>query len=77
MNAKDLEGKRFKIYPSRTEKTIFLMNALNKKSVSDLVDYLIECADIQQLTKITFENKKTNKKFSTIRSSPTYKPKEW
>jgi hypothetical protein len=72
----DLSTKRVDIYPYNVEKSNQLANALGMTH-AQMVNYLIEAADVQQLTSITFENKQTKKKFSTLRKSGSYDPKTW
>jgi hypothetical protein len=72
----DIKTKRVDIYPYNVVKSDELTKALGM-SHAEMVNYLIECADIQQLTKITFENKQTKKSFSTIKASGSYDPKNW
>lgn len=69
-------SQRTDIYAHNTDKANKLADSMNM-SVTEMVNYLIESADVQQLTKITFEDRNTKKKFSTIRASNNYKPQTW
>lgn len=72
----EIKNQRTDIYPYNIEKANTLARSLNM-TVTEMVNYLIDSVEIQQLTKITVENKTTKKSFNIIRQSGTYKPGEW
>ena len=72
----ELPSKRVDIYPFNVEKSNQLAEALGMTH-AQMVNYLIESADIQQLTKITFTDKKTKRTYSIVRTSQGYKPNQW
>lgn len=73
----DIQDKRFIIYPQNSKKAEELMRALNLPNISQLVNYLIESVDVEQITKITVTDAKTKKSFVKLKSSRDYNPKNW
>jgi hypothetical protein len=72
----EVKNQRTDIYPHNIEKATTLARSLNM-TVTEMVNYLVESADVQQLTKITFEDTRTKKSVSVIRTSRGYKPNAW
>lgn len=72
-----IQDKRAVIYSYNVKKAAELVTALNMGSETEMINYLIESADIQQITKITFQNDKTKKSFSITRTTPKYDPKNF
>jgi hypothetical protein len=65
------------IYPHNFEKVEALIRASNMQNATQLINYLIESVEIEQLTKITITNEKTKKSFSVVKASSGYNPKSW
>lgn len=74
---KKYQEQRPVIYPHNIDKVEALIRASNLQNATQLVNYLIECAEIEQLTKITFQNDRTKKSFSIIKQTNGYNPKSW
>lgn len=73
----DLQDKRFVIYPYNTKKAEELMDALRMKTATEMVNYLIEVTEAQQLTKITQTDPKTKRTISNIIKPDRYRPRDW
>lgn len=76
------DGKKYSeqrpvIYPHNFEKVEALIRASNLQNATQLINYLIESVEIEQLTKITITNEKTKKSFSVVKVSSGYNPKSW
>jgi hypothetical protein len=65
------------IYPHNFEKVEGLLRASNLQNATQLINYLIENVEIEQLTKITVTNERTKKSFSVVKVSNGYNPKTW
>lgn len=76
MSDDKLKDARAVIYTYNTKKADDLVAALRMRSYTEMVNYLIEAAEAQQLTKIAFTDEKTKKTFSITRSSVRYDPKD-
>jgi hypothetical protein len=76
MSDEKLKDARAVIYPYNIKKAGELLDALRMKSYTEMVNYLIEAAEAQQLTKISFTDQHSKKSFSIIRSSVKYDPKD-
>ena len=68
--------QRTSIYPYNVTKAEQLARSMNM-SVTEMVNYLIESVEVQQMTKITVTDKKTSKNISILRRSTTYDPNTW
>lgn len=55
------------VYPYNRKKADALIEALRSRSLSDMVNYLIETASVDQITEITFTNQTTHRSFVTRR----------
>lgn len=71
----NLQDVRPVIYPGNIDKANQIVETLNMKSISEMVNYLIECIDVQQLTKITITHKTTHKSIIITRTSGKYNPR--